>query len=375
MTDIPWYKYAEFHDNRTGHYWQMNWALRALYQKGLEEGRAVLTRDYYRYPKDEEARSTIAAFFTDQFKLAQIEDYGDAETLYLVSPETVATLHESSESGKLTAAVYTLDEKVMQEYVSLFDERTEERIDQTGQIYILGETRSGLELYELGKGGVALERGNYHSDVLRDYDFVRTELNAENPTGRLVLIDGIPGTGKTYLVRGLTQEVKDALFVFVPPAMVKKLGDPSFAPALLDIAEDTAGPKVLILEDADELLLKRDLSNMSSITAVLGITSGIFGELIDLRVIATTNARRIEIDDAMVRSGRLLRHLHVDKLSAEAANKRVSALLELEKTPFTRETALCDVYAKARELGWQPPPRKPTEKRKNKHLLAGILKG
>ncbi len=49
---------------------------------------------------------------------------------------------------------------------------------------------------------------------------------------------------------------------------------------------------MLIVEDADECLVQRGSDNMSTIASVLNISDGILGSILDVRVLATTNAEK-----------------------------------------------------------------------------------
>jgi hypothetical protein len=54
-------------------------------------------------------------------------------------------------------------------------------------------------------------------------------------------------------------------------------------------------PILFIIEDADDCLVPRGSGNVSTISSLLNYTDGIFGSMLDLRIIATTNAEKMEI--------------------------------------------------------------------------------
>jgi len=180
--------------------------------------------------------------------------------------------------------------------------------------------------------------------VATAYDDIVEKLEADNPTGRLILLRGEPGTGKTYMIRGLLKDV-DSLFIYVPPNMLSQLISPSFLPVLIN-AQKNNKTLILILEDADEALKSRD-DNMTLISTILNLTSGIIADLLDLRIVATTNSEIKKLDDAVKREGRLAKYVHVQKLEAEQANNAYMRLTDSEEKPFSNPKTLAQVYIKA----------------------------
>lgn len=150
------------------------------------------------------------------------------------------------------------------------------------------------------------------------------------------------------------------MFVIVPSKMIENLGDPSFLPALIDTVEDEDAserwPIVLILEDGDHAIVPRDGSNTSAVSSVLNLGDGILGSILDIRIVITTNAKKIEIDKAVTRPGRLSQHIDVGLLKGEQATSILKRLcptrtFELGK----KDISLAEVYAMAKDAGWTPP--------------------
>jgi SpoVK/Ycf46/Vps4 family AAA+-type ATPase len=74
---------------------------------------------------------------------------------------------------------------------------------------------------------------------------------------------------------------------------------------------DKGKPTILILEDADDALIARDqnLGAKASLAAMLNLSDGILGAVLDLRIIATTNQKIENVDNAILRPGRLLERM------------------------------------------------------------------
>jgi len=227
-----------------------------------------------------------------------------------------------------------------------------------GTIFALASGMNGLYLQRIGAAGTALERDNYTSKVMEAYDHIVEELSTESPCGRLSVLSGEPGTGKTFLVRNLLTHADKAAFILVPAHMMQDMAGPEILPVLANATSELDGPAVLVVEDGDKVLVKREAGDMSAISALLNLGDGILGNVLDIRIIATTNAPKLEMDPATRRDGRLCSHVLVDALAPGQADKVLQRLCGSKMAAdgvFTKPTALATVYKKARTMGWKPP--------------------
>jgi hypothetical protein len=263
--------------------------------------------------------------------------------------------------GYVSLSIFSLDESFVRDICKTIRPLFVPTKKQ-GFVFAITQSMGRLMLSSLGNAGVPLVRNNYMPSVIDDYDFVVTDLQAESPSGRIVIMEGDPGTGKTHLIRGMLLDVPDTMFVLVSPEMVPQLAGPELLPLLLGHRSNTAGPIVLILEDADRCLVARDEKNIHSIQSLLNLGDGILGSMLDLRIIATTNARKLEMEKALMRPGRLSKIIHVGSLNANVAAGVYHKLLPENKIPDKLinipEITLAEVYGVAREAGWTPMSRK-----------------
>jgi hypothetical protein len=237
-----------------------------------------------------------------------------------------------------------------------------------GHVFAIVYQSGRLALNSIGNAGIPLVRRNYTPAVMESFDFVIKDLNSAHPSGRIVILEGEPGTGKTHMVRALLLDVPDAMFVLVSPDMVTALGGPELLPLLLSHKHSYAtGPIILILEDADRCLVTRQGDNINSIQSLLNLGDGILGSMLDLRIIATTNAKKLELEPAILRPGRLSKRLEVGALDTETAIGIVKALLPDNETAlkdkrlFANKVTLAEAYSVARSHGWTPVARKEEE--------------
>lgn len=108
--------------------------------------------------------------------------------------------------------------------------------------------------------------------------------------------------------------------------MINQLSTPEFA----DIITDTNKGSVLILEDAEKALMKREaedgFSNSTLVSSVLNLTDGLYADLGNTAIIATYNCNRNLIDPALLRKGRLKAEYKFDKLSKEKSQALMNSL-------------------------------------------------
>jgi len=108
--------------------------------------------------------------------------------------------------------------------------------------------------------------------------------------------------------------------------MISHLSSPEFA----DIITDTHKGSVLILEDAEKALMKREsddgFSNSTLVSSILNLTDGLYADLGQLAIIATYNCDRNLIDPALLRKGRLKAEYRFDKLDTDRAKLLVKKL-------------------------------------------------
>jgi hypothetical protein len=292
--------------------------------------------------------------------------------LYYLTQNTALDLEFNTKSQVLDWSVATSDISFSNDLAEFFKTELPVGKPPKGSVFALLTSDSGPYFSPIGIAGEKLERGNYSEEVIKGYDRIVTDLNSNKPAGRIGILMGTPGSGKSFLIRGLLDEVTNANFVIVQPNMVSQLAEPSIINALIELHQDGEAPIVFIIEDADEVLSNRSASNMSAISSTLNLSDGLLGKLLDIRMIATTNADRQDIDSAIKRPGRLSAFVEVGELSekqacevflrltgkeAYKASYHPHSLNSLHKeSQFHGGATLAEVYSAARQDGWVPAP-------------------
>jgi SpoVK/Ycf46/Vps4 family AAA+-type ATPase len=125
--------------------------------------------------------------------------------------------------------------------------------------------------------------------------------------------------------------------IIMPHNLVNAIDKPNFLP----FAKAELADKILIIEDAEELLLSRDSVSNPFVSTILNMTSGIYAEILNLKVIVTVNTVK-ELDSALLRKGRLMFHYKFKKLDTDIANKLLKHLGN--KQTVSEPTTLADIF-------------------------------
>lgn len=210
-------------------------------------------------------------------------------------------------------------------------------------------------------------RRNYSATAAEQLERLMA-VTPDSVNGRLVLLHGPPGTGKTSALRALGRSwqswcridcVLDPETLFAHPGyLLQVVMGPQYNP---DPA-DRRRWRLLILEDCDELVRSEAKQAAGqALSRLLNLTDGLLGQGQNVLVALTTNEELGRLHPAVVRPGRCLAQIEVGPLSrAEAAtwlevpetevNGPAATLAELYALKAAREGAAKPVNGDAVEL-------------------------
>jgi hypothetical protein len=188
------------------------------------------------------------------------------------------------------------------------------------EINIISLSKAGLELKQLDIKPTTLDLSLYYNDDFGEVDeIIRKRLNQENDKG-IILLHGLPGTGKTTYLRHLIGGLKKKV-LFVAPSVAGNLMDPEFIDLLIDNPN-----AVLIIEDAENIMMDRKHNSNSSVSNLLNLSDGLLSDCLSVQIICTFNSSVNMIDQALMRKGRLIAKYEFGKLDivkAEQLSKRL----------------------------------------------------
>ena len=267
-----------------------------------------------------------------------VEDGQGGEVLFRTA-FGLAQAYRSGTSLSFRIAAATQGNAVKVE--ELLRERLPERKQTTGW-----DGKIGISLWSMGEGGPGhfsrvLEAplldeiaDNYSHRTLTRLKYLRSfEPPPEN--GRLILLHGDPGTGKSHSVMALGAEWRDwaDLHLITDPENVFR--DPNYLMTVMgggrsyDDLIDYAEPgdelatrrlqrseprwKIIVLEDAGEFMsVQARAQTGQALSRLLNMTDGIIGSASRAMLVVTTNERLGDLHPAVSRPGRC--HLEIDFL-------------------------------------------------------------
>ncbi len=182
-------------------------------------------------------------------------------------------------------------------------------------------------------------RRNYSPDVIEGAERAIEILSAAS--NGIFILNGPPGTGKSYLIRAILSELKGVRHpVFCTPPQKFLTEAVLLADAIVSASADHSGPEevigtAVIMEDVGELLTIDNVTNHVDATAnLLNFSDGLLSLLGDAVFILTFNHEMDAINPALTRPGRCLGQLTVGTLGRGQA-EAIAGFGGLEDRQYT----------------------------------------
>jgi len=181
------------------------------------------------------------------------------------------------------------------------------------EFYMISQNSQGLTKLKTSFNDIPIldDRYDLYYGDKFPYDKMLNFVTSDD-TENLLLLHGLPGTGKSNFIKNLITKCKYDV-IYIPPSMVSVISQPSFISFMLDNQGS-----VLLIEDAEEIL---SVDRNSGTQNILGITDGFLKDSMKMKVICTFNCELTKIDPALLRKGRLFMEYKFDKLTVSECQR------------------------------------------------------
>ena len=183
------------------------------------------------------------------------------------------------------------------------------------EINLINRGQNGLGLKQLEVKRTKLDLDLfYEADFKEVNNVICKRLSTDKDKG-IVLLHGLPGTGKTTYLRYLIGKIKKRI-LFVSPSLAGDIMNPDFIQLLVN------NPNcVLIIEDAENVIMDRKISGNAAVSNLLNISDGLLADFLNVQIICTFNNSLTLVDNALMRKGRLIAKYEFGKLTINKAQQ------------------------------------------------------
>jgi len=183
------------------------------------------------------------------------------------------------------------------------------------EINLITKGDYGLELTKMDVKRTRLHLGLFYEDDFTDvHQTILRRLNKKDDKG-IVLLHGLPGTGKTTYLRYMVGKIRKRV-LFIPPDMAAQIANPELVRLLIDNPNS-----VLVIEDAENIVMQRQAGGDSAVSNLLNISDGLLSDFLNVQIVCTFNSNMNIVDKALLRKGRLIASYEFKKLSVRKAQQ------------------------------------------------------
>lgn len=206
--------------------------------------------------------------------------------------------------------------------------------EEKNNLFLVAQDASG---FKLNKWHIKEVEGfdikkQYNDDFPENDGIIRDFIDEENRSGLLIL-HGPKGTGKTTYIRNLISSYPNKKFVFIPSGLITMLGEPSFGNFLLSLSNS-----IIILEDCEGVIRSRKSTGSSSaVSLLLNMGDGLMSDDLGIKFICTFNDDFKNIDEALLRKGRLACMYEFKNLKSDKANALIKEVIDNKVDKYTEQ--------------------------------------
>lgn len=266
-----------------------------------------------------------------------IEENMDSYTIYGQDFSVLSTYNEWTGNATVVVESYRRSTELVIIIlstidISSFNEKYEEiqnryvveEVDQKKTFHTIVRTNSGFDLQTMELDTEFDEDiidSNYNDSFLETWNITKEAI--DNNERGLILLHGIPGSGKTHVLKQIIARGGKRKIIYIPSYLATSLNDPSF----VAFVRNKMTNSVLVIEDGEDVLMSRELTGgNAAVTNILNISDGIMGDALNILTIATFNCSLDKIDEALMRKGRMLAEYQFNELDIKKTNALVEKI-------------------------------------------------